>query len=92
MDTRQQGQTMTDSIVIDYKVHKDLLAKAVKENTFSILLIAIPAFTAFGLAMGMYFMQHSLKAKSIQLDLLKEQLVQERVQLHKEYMKTRRTK
>lgn len=83
---------MNDSIVVDYNIHKELVAKAIKENTFSLLLIAIPAFTAFGLAIGMYVMNYRLEAKSNRLDMLKEQLVQERVQLHEEYMKPRRTK
>lgn len=83
---------MTDNIVIDYKIHRDLLAKAIKENTFNVLIIAMPAFIAFGLAIGMYAMNHKLETKSNQLNLLKEQLTQERVQLHKEYMNTRKTR
>ena len=83
---------MNDSMVVDYNIHKELVAKAIKENTFSLLLIAIPAFTAFGLVIGMYVVNYRLEAKSNRLDMLKEQLTQERVQLHKDYMKTRKTR
>lgn len=83
---------MTDNIVIDYKIHKDMMALAIKDNTLNVLLIAIPAFTAFGLAIGMYIMNYRLETKANQLELLREELVQERVQLHKDYMHTRKTR